>query len=268
MAEGLSGSLAQIPLADLLKMLAAGSQTGRLRLMTGTDTCDLYVQQGQLVHAETDGVWGEQAFIKVISWTTANFRFEPGMMAPDQTIERPLEHLYAESERIVNERETVRRVIPSLEALPRLVRELPAPEVTIQPADWRVIALMDGRTSIAAIGRELGMDDISLVKQMYRLKTGGLIDLELPQQRATQSQRVLAGPAFFHALTIAVADAIGPLAEVIVDDCVEAMGFTRNTFPRDGVSGLAERIAAEIRDDHQRVRFQQTVLSMLRQMAA
>jgi hypothetical protein len=268
MAEGLSGSLAQIPLSDLLKMLAAGSQTGRLRLMAGTESCDLYVQQGLVVHAETEDVWGEPAFIKIMSWTNANFRFEPGMMAPDQTIEKSFEQLHAESERIVSERETVRRVIPSLEALPRLVRELPAPEVTIQPADWRVIALMDGRTSIAGIGRELGMDDISLVKQMYRLKTGGLIDLEVPQQRAAPSQRVLAGPAFFHTLTAAVADAIGPLAEVIVDDCVEVMGFTRNTFPRDGVSVLAERIAAEIRDDQQRVRFQQRILSMLRQMAA
>lgn len=268
MAEGVSGSLAQIPLADLLKMLAAGGQTGRLRLTSGLDAGDVYLQRGAIVHAEADGVWGEGAFARIITWPNGNFRFEPGMTAPDETIDKPLDQLFAESERVVSEREAIRRVIPSPDALPRLVRELPAPEVTIQPADWRVLALLDGRTSIAAIGRELGLDDVTLVKQMYRLKTGGLIELEMPQQRAAQPQRVLAGPAFFHALTVAVADAIGPLAEVIVDDCVEAMGFTRNTFPRDGVATLAERIAAEIRDDQQRLRFQQTMLGMLRQMAA
>jgi len=268
MAEGLSGSLAQIPLADLLKMLGAGSQTGRLRLTSGLDVGDLYVQRGTVVHAETDGVWGEGAFSRIVSWPNGNFRFEPGLTAPDQTIEKPFEQLMAESERVISERETIRRVIPSIEALPRWVRELPGSEVTIPASDWRLMALLDGRTSIAEIGRQLGLDDATLIKQMYRLKLGGLIELEMPQGRAAQPQRVLAGPAFFHALTVAVADAIGPLAELIVDDCVDAMGFTRNTFPREAVSALAERIAAEIRDDHQRVRFQQTMLSMLRGMAA
>ncbi|MGH2608095.1 MAG: DUF4388 domain-containing protein, partial [Tepidiformaceae bacterium] len=55
MAEGLSGSLAQIPLADLLRMLGAGAQTGRLRLTSGLDVGDVYVQRGDIVHAEHDG---------------------------------------------------------------------------------------------------------------------------------------------------------------------------------------------------------------------
>jgi len=49
---------------------------------------------------------------------------------------------------------------------------------------------------------------------------------------------------------------------------VEDLGFTRATLPRDAVASLAERVSAEIRDPEKRVRFQQTMLAMLRQQAA
>jgi hypothetical protein len=38
-------------------------------------------------------------------------------------------------------------------------------------------------------------------------------------------------------------------------------------LPRDAVASLAERISGEIRDTDKRVRFQQTMLAMLRQAA-
>lgn len=269
MPEGLSGSLAQIPLGDLLRMLGAGAQTGRLRLSSGLDSGDVFVQQGDIVHAETDGTMGDAAFAQLVTWPNGTFRFEPGITAIDRTIEKPLDVLMAESLRAASEREAIRRIIPSTDAVPRLRRELPGPSITIDAADWAVLSLMNGRMSIAAIANELLMDETSLVKHMVRLKNAGLFDLEIVQQ-APQAppQRQVAGPQFFQALTAAVADAMGPLAEVIVDDSVEAMGFTRTNFPREAVSSLCERIAVEIKDDRHRIRFQQTILSMLRNRAA
>ena len=61
---------------------------------------------------------------------------------------------------------------------------------------------------------------------------------------------------------------MGPLAEIIIDDAVADMGATRETFPREMVSALAERIAGEIRDTDKRVRFQQNMLSLLRSQPA
>jgi hypothetical protein len=272
MPEGLSGSLAQIPLADLLRMLGAGAQTGRLRLTSGLDVGDAYVDRGDIVHAETDGTMGEAAFSRLLSWPNGTFMFEPGITSLDRTIEKSLDVLMAESARAASEREAIRRIIPSTDAIPRLVRELPNPPITIDAGDWRILSRMDGATSIAAMGFDLGMEEPDLIRQLIRLKNAGLFELEIvqaaPQQKEAPQQRQLAGPQFFQALTTAVADAMGPLAEVIVDDAVEGMGFTRATLPREAVSTLCERIAAEIRDDAHRVRFQQTMLSMLRSRAA
>jgi hypothetical protein len=146
---------------------------------------------------------------------------------------------------------------------------LPTESLTVDAADWRVLARMDGRTSIAALAANLDYEEGELVRQLVRLKNAGLFELEIVQSQPREApQRQLAGPQFFQALTSAVADAMGPLAEVIVDDAVEAMGFTRATLPREAVSHLCERIAGEIRDDGHRVRFQQRILSMLRSRAA
>ena len=77
MAEGLTGSLSQLPLVDLLKMLAAGGQTGRLELTSGLDQGDIYLVKGEIVHADCDLQVGDVAFAKLVSWPNGQFRFEP-----------------------------------------------------------------------------------------------------------------------------------------------------------------------------------------------
>ncbi len=263
MPEGLTGSLAQLPLVDLLKMLVAGGQTGRLELSSGLDLGDLYLHHGQVVHAEAGGEWGEPAFMRLVTWPNGQFRFIPGEPAPERTITRPLEQLIAEAARIASEREAIRRVVPSMDVVPRLARRAPAPTITIDAADWELIALLDGARTAASLATALGVDDFETMRRLYRLKLAGLVELEKPQQLAPAA-RALAGPQFFQALHTAVAAAVGPLAEIIIDDCLDALGHTRQDFPRDGIARLAEAISNEITDPEKRVRFQQTMLAMLR----
>lgn len=263
MAEGLTGSLSQLPLVDLLKMLAAGGQSGRLELTAGLDQGDLFLVQGELVHAECEMRTGETAFARLVAWPNGQFRFEPHAQPPARTIEKPLDRLLADSARVASEREAVRRVVPNMEAVPHLAKKAPAPTITIVAADWEILASIDGVVSAADLARERGVEDIEMAKTLYRLKLAGLVELAAVQAAAPQ-QRALAGAGFFQALTAAVAAAMGPLAEIIIDDAVEDLGFTRATFPRDAVAAVAERISAEIREPDKRVRFQQTMLQMLR----
>lgn len=263
MAEGLSGNLAQLPLVDLLKMLTAAGQTGHLKVQSGLDEGDIYLQKGEIVHAALDMRVGEAAFTRLAAWAQGQFRFEPGAQPPHKTIDKPLDRLLAESARAASEREAVRRVVPSMEVVPSLSRKAPAPSITLDARDWELVALIDGHRSAGDIARELGADDTDLARILYRMKLGGLIEIAAVIA-AAPAPRALAGAAFFQALTTAVAGALGPLAEIIIDDAVEDLGFTRATFPRDTVGALAERIASEIKDPDKRVRFQQQMLQMLR----
>jgi hypothetical protein len=126
---------------------------------------------------------------------------------------------------------------------------------------------VDGLASIGEIADLLGREEFEILKQLYRLKTNGLIELTLAQPVA-MPQRATAGPQFFVFLTASVAAAMGPLAEIVIDDALESLGLTRATMPREAVAALAERISADIRDDEKRVRFQQTMLAAIRNQAA
>lgn len=263
MAEGLTGSLAQLPLVDLLKMLHAGGQSGHIQLSSGLDQGDLYLEKGELVHAECDMQTGEPAFQRLAGWPNGQFRFERETPAPARSIEKPLERLLADSARAAGEREAIRRVVPNMDVVPRLARKAPAPQLTIEAKDWELLATIDGQATAGELARERGADELEFARALYRLKLAGLIEMAVAQPAAPQ-QRALAGPGFFQALNTAVAGALGPLAEIIIDDAVEDLGFTRANFPRDAVASLAERISSEIRDPEKRVKFQQTMLQMLR----
>ncbi len=266
MPEGLSGSLDQLPLRNLLKMLAAGEQTGRLELNHGREVADLFLRAGVVVHATADAVTGDAAVATALGWTNGSFRFEPGILPPEITISSPLEQLLAEGSRQMSEREMLRRVIPSPDVVPRLAAKLPGESISISAAEWEVLAQIDGTATVGHLARLMGRSDFEAVRAFYSLKMSGLIDLSV--EAAAPVAIVLADQTFFRALQTAVAGAMGPLAEIIIDDTLEDVGFTRATLPRSEMSAVAERISAEIRDPEKRSRFQQTMLAALRAPAA
>ena len=105
-----------------------------------------------------------------------------------------------------------------------------------------------------------------MTRAAYALISLGL--LSAVAEIANAESGTPAGPDFFKALTRAVAVAMGPLAEIIVDDAIEEMGETRESFPKVSVSWLAERISSEILDPGKRVRFQAIMLDELRLLHA
>lgn len=266
MADGLSGDLAQLPLRHLLKMLAAGEQTGRLHLNSGLELADLFVRAGVVVHATAEAAIGDAAVSTALGWTTGSFRFEPSLLPPEVSVTTPLDQLLAEGSRQVSERESLRRVIPSPDVIPRLAPRLPGESVTISAADWGVLAQINGEATVGQLARIIGRSDLDAVRTFYSLKMSGLIELSV--EHAASATIALAGEPFFRVLQAAVADAMGPLAEIIVDDALIDVGFTRLTLPRTEMTALAERLSGEIREPGTRSRFQQTMLAAMRRLAA
>ena len=266
MSDGLSGSLAQLPLRDLLRMLSAGEQSGRIDIAGGTEHGIIFLRRGAVIHATADAAAGEAAFAAILGWGQGTFRFDPAVTASETTIFKPLDQLLSDIAQQLSEREVLRKAIPSPEAVPHLAPTIEGESVTIPAADWEVLAQIDGSKSVADLGRTLGRSDLEMVRILYRLKQSDLIGVTVEQ--AAPAQVAFASQAFFNALTAAVAAAMGPLAEIIIDDTVEALGFTRSTLPRSAMASVTERISMEIRDSAKRVKYQQTMLDILRGSAA
>jgi hypothetical protein len=267
MAEGLTGSLAQLPLNEILTMLSAGGQSGRLELTSAGGRGDVYLRKGAIVHATAGAFVGEEALAELLTWPGGSFRFQPQVLSPEVTIDKPLEQLFSEGKRVAADREAILHVVPSGECVPRLATEAPGHVVTLQPHEWQIIAQVNGKQTISEMAATAQADEFAFMRMVAPLVSAGLILLDTPAAKAPPLRATMGTP-FFQALTTAVAAAMGPLAEIIVDDALADMGASREAFPRELVSTLAERLAAEISDTDKRVAFQQTMLSMIRQAQA
>ncbi|HZQ36914.1 MAG TPA: DUF4388 domain-containing protein [Dehalococcoidia bacterium] len=263
MAESvLTGSVTQLPLLDILRMLIAGRQTGRLELAEGIDVGGIYLRDGAVVHAVAGPRTGEPAIFTMLDWVKANFRFEPRVAAREDSVTRPTELLLQECTRETSEREAIRQVIPSVDVVMAIAPAAPAGPVTLQPQEWQALAQVNGERSVADIAAILRQDEFATVRLLYRLASEGL--LETVRQNRPAPSRATVRTDFFDRLVREVTEALGPIGPIIVDDEIAALGGSRDAFPRDQVAHLVERISGEIRDPHRRLRFQEHMLDAMR----
>ena len=72
----LRGSLAQMNVIDLMQSLEMGRKSCRLSLSRNDEKCDVYFNEGQVVHAVYGSLKGDQAVFKVLTWTGGNFQLD------------------------------------------------------------------------------------------------------------------------------------------------------------------------------------------------
>ena len=69
---------------------------------------------------------------------------------------------------------------------------------------------------------------------------------------------------FFAQIEHELTKVMGPFAAVIIDDEVTALGAARDSFPRNRVAELVEKVSSEIADEGKRADFQQTMLEAIK----
>ena len=62
------GSLRELPLPDIIQLVAVSGKTGVFVLKNGTDSGRIFLRKGQIVHAAVSGLEGEQAVYELARW--------------------------------------------------------------------------------------------------------------------------------------------------------------------------------------------------------
>jgi len=141
-------------------------------------------------------------------------------------------------------------------------RELSS-DVTLTPQAWRVLAQCDGVRSVTEIAKSLGVDEPTVAQAAETLYRCGI--LQVAAGSAGPPRATVSG-VFFDHVTNELARAIGPLAALTLEDEVTALGEARESFPRDRIAELVERLGHTIREDARRLRFQQVMLEAIRKL--
>lgn len=102
-ARGVSGSLAEMALPDLVQILWHGKKNGMLRLRRGTEVGELHFAEGRVVNAIWGAYRGEEAFYRLLSLDDGEFVLDPNFKPSETTISASPEALLLEGMRRLDE---------------------------------------------------------------------------------------------------------------------------------------------------------------------
>ncbi len=131
------GSLAELHLPDIIQLISVSGKTGVFHLADGPLKGQIYLHDGQIVHAQLEEASGEEAVYALAIWSQGEFRFEAGVATQERTISKSNTNLLMEAARRLDEWRVLSKKIPSVDHGPR-VRGPGEPRGPDQPQHQRV----------------------------------------------------------------------------------------------------------------------------------
>lgn len=102
-SRGVSGSLSEMGLPDIVQILFHGRKTGRLSVRSGGELGEIHFQEGQVVHAISGKQRGAEAFYALLRYREGEFGLDPTFVPPVRVIETSAEGLLLEGMRRLDE---------------------------------------------------------------------------------------------------------------------------------------------------------------------
>src|SRR5207245_8716114 len=116
------GSLSERPLPDIIQLVSVGGKTGVFQLTDGAQAGQIYLRDGQIVHAQLGELSGEEAVYSLAMWSRGEFRFDPGVATEQKTISKSNTNLLMDAARRLDEWRGLAEKIPAVDLVPEFAR--------------------------------------------------------------------------------------------------------------------------------------------------
>lgn len=100
---GFAGTLRNIQLTDIIQMCCLAGASICVRVRQDQEQGTLYIQDGDIVHAECGPVSGVQAFFTILGWPSGQFETLDAPLVSEPTIKEPYQFLLMEAARRADE---------------------------------------------------------------------------------------------------------------------------------------------------------------------
>ncbi len=147
---------------------------------------EILVEQGVLTQREVDRYVRRQVetvVFELLSWQEGFFSFSDGDMddsMPDGTTAVATESLLMEAARRIDEWTEIRRRVPHIGVVTRLSAIDPAanaPMLDLQPAEWEVLAAMDGTRDLREVAQTLNRTEFEVARTAFGLVSTGIVEV-------------------------------------------------------------------------------------------
>jgi Domain of unknown function (DUF4388) len=254
----MQGNLAQISLNDILLLATGGRKSGVLKLSRGKETVEVYIADGNIIHATCPIGEGEKALLYPVTWGEGVFTLTPNGSPPTTTIKKTSAEILDEVKAMSREWETILEVVPSGKAVFRIAdpgEEQTGP-ITVPHVGWRVLSKVDGARTVQEIAEILRIPFAYTAKVIFNLHKSGLVELVAPLSKVASD---LVPPALFDRLTTVLTEVIGPMAPLVLRDQVDALGESQASFPESKLDELIGLVSKEISDAKSRNKFEESM---------
>src|SRR6185436_19684370 len=176
------GSLAELHLPDIVQLMSVSGKTGVFHLTDGPLQGEIYLVNGQIVHAQLEDTQGEDAVYALAIWNKGEFRFDLGVQTEARTVTKSNTNLLMEAARRLDEWCVLQKKIPSVEMVPEFVIvEGREGQINLNTGEWLILSKIDGRRSLKQVAVASHLTVFEAAKMLYGLIGGGLIRLKDPQ---------------------------------------------------------------------------------------
>ena len=134
-------------------------------------------------------------------------------------------------------------------------------EVSLDSQMLNVLMEMDGKKTLGQVAQSLNMNMKTLREIAKRIH-----QMQLCEQAAESVP--LLGRDFFNVLSSELSKAMGPIADVVIEDEIADMGESRDRFPAHRAAELVDVLARQILREERKVAFQQEMVKKLREIGA
>jgi uncharacterized protein DUF4388/tetratricopeptide repeat protein len=122
----------------------------------------------------------EEVVFEMMSWHEGFFSFgEEPVPVHDDGVRIRTEALLMEGARRIDEWSRIEKRIPHLGVVPQLAPALEgnSGELNLLPAEWELLALIEGTRDVRTLASELGRSDFDIAKTLFGLESAGVVVL-------------------------------------------------------------------------------------------
>lgn len=131
-------------------------------------------------------------------------------------------------------------------------------KLTLNGDMLNVLISLDGKKTLGQVAQQTGMSLVDIRPIVVELAKLKLI-------AKVEKSADIADQEFFEYITSMLSMAIGPLGEIVVEDGVEDLGYSKQNFPQKKCAELVNLLAQEIQREDKRVEFKERMLTKIRE---
>jgi hypothetical protein len=252
--KDLIGDVSETRLFNLVKPLVEGKKSGLLAVK-GKEAVELYIEGGQIVHARTDTLKGEEAILSIMDLDNGRVTFNWRTSPEERTVRLPTEQIMLHWSEREEEWKKIRQGVPSAAALFCLVVDSGGEDRLIPAGQWGVLALCNGRRNVSQMAGRLGRTVFDVSGTLYALVERGLVEETAAADIPPAGLRTTVDEAFFESAETELKKVIGPIARIILNDTLAAFEESRDSFPKDRVKSFISTVCDQIAEEPKREKF-------------